>query len=357
MTSVSCTLRDVLEHLEQEGLIRSERTMKIQHILTSEPLSDSAHWYIRVLVGCSAWIAAILFLISLVGFHLIDSSTKAMVFGLVFILMTLFTRRSTDHPFLNQFVFVLSLAGQFLLIGGIGMETESLKLAASAAIILECLLLIGYPDPIHRFFSVLFSFAAIVALLYDLDIPDAIHLLILLAAGGVLFGWEREAAFLTGDSAEFFAPIEYGLTTALFFLLIPSILPDIPVSSWWASTVGLLALLLLLETHLLAFHQIAITQHIGIILFIGTVLVSIPFYAAPGVIAALMVLLSGFQRGNQLLMGLAFTFLAVFLAAFYYYLGLTLLAKSAILVVSGVGLIGLRFVFKQFVHQPANHHA
>ncbi len=62
-------------------------------------------------------------------------------------------------------------------------------------------------------------------LLYDLDIANAIHLLILLAAGGGLFGWEQEAAFLTGKYAEFFAPIGYGLTTVLFFLLIPSILP------------------------------------------------------------------------------------------------------------------------------------
>lgn len=357
MKSAPCTVRDVLEHLEQEGLIESERTMRIQRALASESLTDSSPWYVRVLVGFSAWIAAILFLASLFGLHFIDSPTEAMVLGLVFILITLFIRRGANHPFLNQLAFALSLAGQLLLIGGVGFETDSLFFAAIAALILESVLLIAYPDPIHRFLSVLFGFAAIVALLYDLDIPDVIHLLILFAAGGVLFGWEREAAFLTGDYAEFFAPVGYGLMTALFLLLIPSILPDLPVSSWWASTVGLLALLLILEAHLLAFHQIAVAQPIGMILLIGTVLVSIPFYAAPGVIAALLVLLLGFQRGNRLLMGLAFTFLAVFLAAFYYYLDLTLLAKSAILVVSGGGLLGLRFWFKQFAPQPLSYHA
>ncbi|MDY0096630.1 MAG: DUF4401 domain-containing protein [Candidatus Vecturithrix sp.] len=357
MRSAPWTWRELLERLEREGLITSEARSDIQRALSSESLADSSPWYIRVLVGFSAWVAAILFLASLFGFHIFDSPMSAIIIGFIFILITLSVRRYTDHLFLNQLAFALSLTGQFLLIGGIGAKTESLSLAASAAIILECLLLIGYPDPIHRFFSVIFSFAAIVVVVYDLDIANAIHLLILLAAGGGLFGWEREAAFLSGKYAEFFAPIGYGLTTVLFFLLIPSILPNLPVSSWWASTIGLLLLLLALETHLLVFHQIAITQPIGILLFIGTVLISIPFYAAPGVIAAFLVLLLGFHRGNQLLMGLACMFLVVFLVAFYYHLDLTLLAKSAILIISGVGLIGLRFLFKQFVQQPSNHHA
>lgn len=357
MKSAPCTLREVLEYLEQEGLIGPEAATEIRQVFASEPLPDSSHWYIRVLVGFSAWIAAILFLASLFGLHLIDSPTKTMVVGLVFIFITLFIRRGSDHPFLNQLAFALSLAGQSLLVGEIGFETDSLFFAAIAALVLESVLLIAYPDPIHRFFSVIFSFTAIVALLYDLDIPDMIHLLILLAASGVLVGWEREATFLAGDYAEFFAPVGYGLTTVLFFLLIPSILPDLPVSSWWTSTVGLLAFLLILEAHLLAFYQVAVTQPIGMILLIGTALVSIPFYAAPGVIAALLVLLLGFQRGNRLLMGMAFTFLAVFLTAFYYYLDLTLLTKSIILLISGIGLIGLRSLFKQFVQQPESHHA
>ncbi|GAK61371.1 hypothetical protein U27_01271 [Candidatus Vecturithrix granuli] len=357
MRFAPCTLRELLECLKHEGLITSEAISDIQRTLSSESLAGSSPWYIRILVGFSAWVAAILFLASLSGFHIFDSPTSAIIIGFIFILITFSVRRYTDHLFLNQLAFALNLAGQFLLIGGVGAKTENLSLAAIAAIILECLLLIGYPDPIHRFFSIIFSFAAIVALLYDLDIANAIHLLILLAAGGVLFGWEREATFLTGKYAEFFAPIGYGLTTVLFFLLIPSILPDLPVSSWWTSTIGLLVFLLVLEFHLLVFHQIPITQPIGMILFIGTVIVSIPFYSAPGVIAALLVLLIGFQRGNRLLMGLAFTFLAIFLVAFYYYLDLTLLAKSMILIISGIGLIGLRFLFKQFVQQPESHHA
>lgn len=357
MKSAPCTLRDVLAYLEQEGLINSESTTKIQQVLASEPLTDFSPWYIRVLVGFSAWVAAILFLIFLFEIRLIDSPTKAITLGLIFIVITIYVGRCASRLFLNSLAFALSLAGQVLLIGGVGFEADSLSLAAIAALILECLLLIAYPDPIHRFFSVLFSFAAMAVLLYDLNIPSAIHLLILLAAGGVLFGWENESALLTGKYAEFFAPVEYGLTAALFFLLIPSFLPDLPVSSWWASTVGLLVLLLILEAHLLAFHQIAVTQSVGMLFLIGTVLVSIPFYAAPGVIAALLVLLLGFQRGNRLLLGMAFMFLAVFLGAFYYDLDLTLLVKSGILVASGVGLLGLRFIFKQFGQQPASYHA
>ena len=349
MRTSPLTFREVFEQLVQEGLILPEATTEIQDVLSSEFVTDSSPWYVRILVGLSAWIAAILFLVSLFGLSVIDSPTGAIVIGIIFMVFTILGRRYTQHLFLSQLAFVLNLAGQILCIGGIGFEAESLSVAAISTLPLASILLGVYPDSVHRFFSVLFSFGAAITLVYDLDIPNAIHVFILFAAAAVFFVWEHESELRTGKYSEFFEPVGYGLTTVLFFMLIPSILPDIPVSSWWVSTTGLLVLLLIVEVHLLNFHQIRITHSLGIILLLGTVIVSIPFFAAPGIIAALLVLLLGFQRGNHVLTGLAIIFLAVFLVAFYYHLDLTLLAKSGILFISGIGLIGLRFLYKQFV--------
>lgn len=343
------TFRELFEQLAQEGLISPQAVTQIRDALSTEFAADSSPWYVRILVGLSAWIAAILFLVSLFGLRVVDSPVGAIVLGAFFTAATILIRRNTQHLFLHQLTFVLNLAGQILCIGGIVSETESLSAAAISLFLLAGMLLSVYPDAVHRFFSVLFMFGAAVALAYDLEMPNAIHLLILLAAVAVFFVWKHESGLLTGNYAEFFAPVGYGVASVLFLMLIPSFLPDIPVSSWWVSTIGLLALLLLVQAHLLALQQIRITHSFGLLLLIGTVLISLPFFAAPGIIAALLVLLLGFQRGNPVLTGLAVIFLAVFLVAFYYHLDLTLLVKSGILLISGIGLLGVRFLCKQFI--------
>jgi uncharacterized membrane protein len=72
------------------------------------------------------------------------------------------------------------------------------------------------------------------------------------------------------------------------------------------------------------------------------VLASLPALWTPGVLAAVIVIVLGFQRGNRLLLGLGSVFLVIFLIAFYYHLDISLLQKSLILVATGLLLLGLR---------------
>jgi uncharacterized membrane protein len=74
----------------------------------------------------------------------------------------------------------------------------------------------------------------------------------------------------------------------------------------------------------------------------ATMLVSLPVLWTPGILAAVIILVLGFQRGNRLLLGLGAVGLAVFLIAFYYHLEITLLVKSLILLGTGLLLLGLR---------------
>ncbi len=88
----------------------------------------------------------------------------------------------------------------------------------------------------------------------------------------------------------------------------------------------------------------------------GTVLCNLPLLMTPGITAAILVLVLGFQRGQRVLMGLALVFLAVFLIAFYYHLDVTLLVKSGILAASGIVLLGMRWALLR-QHDPAAHDA
>jgi uncharacterized membrane protein len=73
-----------------------------------------------------------------------------------------------------------------------------------------------------------------------------------------------------------------------------------------------------------------------------TLLASLPALWTPGILAAVIVIVLGFRRGNRLLLGLGAAFLVVFLIAFYYYLDVTLLVKSLLLLATGLLLLGLR---------------
>ena len=61
---------------------------------------------------------------------------------------------------------------------------------------------------------------------------------------------------------------------------------------------------------------------------------------APGLTTALLVLLLGFAAGNRILLALGIIGLFLFVGHFYYSLHATLLAKSGMLALTGVLLLG-----------------
>jgi uncharacterized membrane protein len=63
----------------------------------------------------------------------------------------------------------------------------------------------------------------------------------------------------------------------------------------------------------------------------------------------MLVLLLGYWRGSRVLMGMAVTFLCLFVAQFYYALDITLLAKSYMMMATGLVLLGLRYALFNYV--------
>jgi hypothetical protein len=64
--------------------------------------------------------------------------------------------------------------------------------------------------------------------------------------------------------------------------------------------------------------------------------------AAPGVSAAILILVLGFANGNRVLQGLGMLAFGGYLAHFYYQLSSTLLVKSMVLMATGAALLALR---------------
>jgi uncharacterized membrane protein len=80
-------------------------------------------------------------------------------------------------------------------------------------------------------------------------------------------------------------------------------------------------------------------------------LVSFP---APGIVACLLIVVLGFSNGNRLLFGAGIAALALYIGGYYYRLDVTLLHKSIVLLVTGLVLLGARWLILNHV-MPQEH--
>jgi uncharacterized membrane protein len=198
---------------------------------------------------------------------------------------------------------------------------------------------------------------------YDQHIPYGLQALVVGLAGAAGHVWHYESSLATGAKGPVLRPVAYGLIAGLFLLLIPSGLPpDLRIHlrtthNWLPATVILAALLMLLEYRLLSFHGALKQRRLTILVFIGTLAMALASLKAPGIIAALFVLAIGFHRGNRIITGIAFAFLALFLSAYYYNLNITLLNKSYTLLGVGAILLMLRPLLISALHNSGKEAA
>jgi uncharacterized membrane protein len=345
------TLRTVLDDLIAQNQLPNEAPAEIAKTLTVSLEQPSTPWFVSALVAVSAWLSVIPFLTFISLSHLVEGSISAIIVGLILLIGTVILHYFKSHIlFLDQLALALNLTGQALLIYGIAQESGNVVAVTLATLFLEMVLIGIYSDNILRFISVLIATVAALVLLYDFKLYQGIHVMIVLIAMGAVWYWITEASQLTDQiMASLHQPLAYAFIIALQMILLLSILPPmryIPPVSWWYSTMGLTVLLLALEYYILDSNHITIFSVKTYTIFAGTLLVALLLYQSPGIIASIIVLVLGFQRGNRVLMGLALVFLTVFLIAYYYHLNITLLMKSISLMSAGLALLGLRFMFK-----------
>jgi hypothetical protein len=349
MSAHPVTVRDVLIRLKGEGLLREHDNDAAAAILSAQKAEHETPWFVRGLVAVSAWIAALLFLIFLFGTRIVSSSGGGIVLGAVACAGAVVLRRFRGaNLFTNQLALALSLSGQVLLIGGID-DKSSAATASKAAILLNAALIGLYPDKTHRFLSTLICVFAAMTFIYEQHLMYGTQALAVALAAGAGYLWREESGFAAGGLADLSRPIGYGVVVGLLSVLVPSLFPHEfrtylpPVSSWIPATVGLALLLVHAEWRILSVHGVLSDRRLSVPVFAGTVLLALASLQAPGIIAALFVLVLGFHRGNRIVMGLSLAFLGVFLSAYYYNMEMTLLRKSFVLMVTGAILLALRF--------------
>lgn len=346
------TLAMLITELQQKDLLTTVEPQHIECVLRHQSLEESLAppWFISVFIGLSAWFAQLFFLGFMFFLGIVDTPETAMVIGgLLLLLTTVAAEISSNSLFMNQLNLVGNLSGQILLIGGIGFA-HNLSMAAGATVITEVLLIAIYPQAIRRFLAVLIASGALLVLCYEFRIVWGLHALIVLLATGAASCWLGEPYYQSWALKRLYQPLGYGFVVALWAVLLLSIMPEhyqvISVTHWYPSTLGLLTVLLITELIILHHYHLSWCSNSGFIMLAASGVTALLLFSAPGIIAAVLVIVLGFQRGQRLLLGLALMFLSVFFISYYYYLDITLLMKSLSLMIAGAVLLMLRMILK-----------
>jgi uncharacterized membrane protein len=348
MSTTPIRLGDLLAQLPPRPGTQST-TQPLPATLPNPLDTDASPWYIKALVGIAAWMAAFFLGLFLGAAGLVDSFESMLTLGAILTVAAIVLKWLTPRSiFWGQLAFAVVLAGQGLLIGGFAWWSNQSTNTALFVVALEVVIFALYPDALHRMLSILAITGALTFVLYDQKLPEAIHGLTFLLAIGAVAVWQQELRLLTSRWAPIRAPLGYGLALSLFGVCLLSIADFFfEATQWWFSAAGLAVILLYLAFTLLHELERPVLSPVGLWAVGAVALLLIPAYQTPGILAAVIVLLLGYWRNNVLLMGLATLFLLFFLGVYYYYLDITLINKSYILMGTGVVLLVLRFLFHQ----------
>lgn len=337
------TMTELLDRMVVAGELDAEAPGRIEAALAARR-HDGTPWYLHLLVGIGSWIAGILLLVAFGVAGWLDTSGIAVVLGLVLCGVAVAVRAAVARvSLLTQVPLTMALAGELMVFLGIWLigggflgpsGDQSLSAALLGLALLELIMIVAYRDPLHRFIATVAICASLTGLLLlnELHIPAAL-LAVALGWATVLL-WEREALLARYDALA--RPVIYGVTLGLLGVVWALLLADDTFD--WLVSVGLATALAYQAWRLLA----AASPWLRWAALASVALVLAFAFGSPGLLAAPLVMVVGFSRGNRGVVALGGVFLASYLIFFYYNLELTLLLKSFALLGSGVALLVAR---------------
>jgi len=301
-----------------------------KNTLTKEPV------YLRFISGTAAWFAAG-FIIAAFGLFLLENEKIAILYGFIYFVAAIAISKVTKIRFFNQFALALAFAGNGLIIFGFASyrnaELPSLALSQTAV----CL--VFYPffkNKIYRFAAPLTAALFTTFWILDDNISFAIHPLI--AVEALLVGF----LFLRKKIPDSLVPLAYSaaimLPATILFSSINLFGNNGPIFlSGYYLAGGLIYLYFFLSR-----NERTFLKPWMILAIVTTALLGI--FTSPGILAAIGLLIIGYEKNNKFLLILSNLFLICFLWIFYYDLNIDLAYKSWILAGSGLLLLIARWI-------------
>lgn len=349
--------RDIVQILAKDSLLTEDETKRSFEILNSQS-EESSPWFVQLLTGAGAWLAAVMFAIFFGFTGIIKDETGAIIVGfiLVAIAFLISVRSKQAIPvFPDQLLLATSLTGHVLLMVGFYSEfNDQHYIAAVVIVLLSLCFILFYKNQLHKFISTWLLLAGLWVLAAELGIQPLafMALLVIVVAALSAWMWMNESHYLSGRWKNIGRPVQYAFVFALlsgegiierFYSIFwysrdwnqhGEILTSFPYTRVVSAGLFLvLAYVIILIMNRLKIDWKSLTGA-GFLIF--ALIITIVFYQSPSIMAALIVLLIGIERANRILVPLAIMALVYFYGDYYYSIDMTLMKKSLILMSSGL---------------------
>ncbi|MEQ8815468.1 MAG: DUF4401 domain-containing protein [Thalassobaculum sp.] len=306
-------------------------------------------WYLRVATAIGAWMTAgaMILAVGLAILPAFDNENLPLTaagIGAAILAGAIALRRGSRGEFGSQVAVAGALAGQALVVGGIGIELEDMAAAAVVSLAVTALLVALIRDQELQFLSAAGTVAVAFLALLEREVPQA---------AGVLAAVTLPVAI--GLLVRPPAGVDLrGLGWAL--LLVPLMAMSVPgvggLNADWlpraAYAAGLVAVLAMVWQATAPDRRMVVLAGGAIAVLVGTV-------AAAGIAGSLMLLSFAYLLGSRMLAALGAAAHVWFVSRFYYDLDITLLDKSGMLTATGLLLLGLWWLWTRSGEPDAGH--
>ncbi|WP_223636549.1 DUF4401 domain-containing protein [Corallococcus sp. EGB] len=352
------TIQDVLTGLKAEGQVDAEVDARARTALeVRQKALGASPWFVKALAGAGAWLSAAFLLSFFACTGLWNQELALTSLGLVLAVASVFLRRTTQGPFMEQLALAVCMAGVGAFLAGLGQWGESTVTVALAGIVASLALLAVFPDLILYFLATAGLCVSVGVLELELIGGAGIDVWMLVCAAALCGLLLFEPALRHGPLGPRVGPIAFALACAVpgwllfrsfeaaqqgfhyVFRFESGFVPSAYLSIVLALLAGVTGWRVLRELGL------AHDQRVWIPALCALVLLTVMTLSTPGVLVSALMLTLGFHRRSRVMLGLAVAFLLTFGAYYYYDLHITLLAKALALTGSGLVLLAVRQFF------------
>ncbi|MFB1484684.1 DUF4401 domain-containing protein [Corallococcus sp. RDP092CA] len=352
------TIQDVLTGLKAEGHVDAEVEARARTALeVRQKTLGASPWFVKAMAGAGAWLSAAFLLSFFACVGLWKEEVALTSLGLVLAVASVFLRRSTQGPFMEQLALAFCMAGVGAFLLGLGQMDQGTVTIAFAGIVASLALLAVFPDLILYFLATVGLCVSVGVLELELIGGVGIDVWMLVCAAALSGLLLFEPSLRHGPLGARVGPIAFALACAVpgwllfrsfeasqegfhyVFRFENQFMPGAYISLLLALLVGATGWRVLRELGLEHDRRVWVPA-LG-----ALVLLTVMTMNTPGVLVAVLLLTLGFHRRSRVMLGLAVAFLLTFGAYYYYDLRITLLAKALALTGSGLVLLGVRQFF------------
>lgn len=336
-------IHGVLAQLVNEGVLDESALEGARAAAARKP--SGTPWFVRVLIGAGAWVAAVLLVIFLALLDVFDSRPAVIIIGVFVYGSGVALRRLTSGDFAVQLALAAGMGGAAMVVGGLGLElrgSSEMAVLIVAGFIVSSLTVAIFPDVVMRFLATVGGCVSMVLACHELKLgPDA-AVTVIAVAGGLV--WHFQPQLLARPALRVLhRPVAWGLVVSLLGFMLTTVndlANDFRVGPAAAVSVGVA--LLVLVVAIAREQQASLSAEPVVVALVSVVALAAVMLRAPGVLAGLYVASLAFHRRSPLMLGLALVFVAVFLANYYVELELSLWFRALVLMGSGALLFAVR---------------